>query len=390
MSKRFNALAHLYFTNHNDVDGGRAVMNEMQKAGVHCSRSTYRALFQLHMQRSSPVAAESVLEEMRQAAAAVAEERWKLQKRKDKQRHQARTKSVANRRHEMFATMTKQEREAYLTAHETKRRIKESKMRTQDAMVQAAIKSGEDGRPISAMRVVIDCCYENIMSPRELRSFGQQCALIYATMRRAATPVALHFCSCTGAVKAQLDKMQVEKWRGVRLHAESFEAVFSSSEPVEGEQTTAQQTAAQEVVYLSPDAEEVLGELDRQSVYVIGGLVDRTVKVNQSRSRVHVLNQMGANIRCCRLPIAECFPDAVHKVLNCDTVFAALQTQLHVQAGWVATAAVVAAAAAQEGVAEEEHETREAREAGECWGQALRRVVPARKSGAPKTSTTAQ
>lgn len=34
----------------------------------------------------------------------------------------------------------------------------------------------------------------------------------------------------------------------------------------------------QEIVYLSPDAEDVLDELDPSYVYVIGGIVDRSVR----------------------------------------------------------------------------------------------------------------
>jgi tRNA (guanine9-N1)-methyltransferase len=33
-----------------------------------------------------------------------------------------------------------------------------------------------------------------------------------------------------------------------------------------------------QLVFLSPDAEEVLIELDQDSVYVVGGIVDRTVR----------------------------------------------------------------------------------------------------------------
>lgn len=40
----------------------------------------------------------------------------------------------------------------------------------------------------------------------------------------------------------------------------------------------------QEIVYLSPDAEDVLHELDPSCVYVIGGIVDRSVR---KVSRMH-------------------------------------------------------------------------------------------------------
>ena len=63
-----------------------------------------------------------------------------------------------------------------------------------------------------------------------------------------------------------------------------------------------------ELVYFSPDAEEALDAIDSSKVYVIGGLVDRSIAKNQSLNRA---NSMG--VRCVRLPLAEYYPECLHR-----------------------------------------------------------------------------
>ena len=63
-----------------------------------------------------------------------------------------------------------------------------------------------------------------------------------------------------------------------------------------------------ELVYLSPDADEVLDTIDTSKVYVIGGLVDRSIAKNQSLNRA-----MALDIQCVRLPLAEYYPECLHR-----------------------------------------------------------------------------
>jgi len=69
-----------------------------------------------------------------------------------------------------------------------------------------------------------------------------------------------------------------------------------------------------EIVYLSPDAEEELTELQHEKVYVIGGIVDRTVKKGLSlqRARDH-----GVEVR--KLPLRRIKLLGKY-VLNIDTM----------------------------------------------------------------------
>ena len=59
-------------------------------------------------------------------------------------------------------------------------------------------------------------------------------------------------------------------------------------------------SARESLIYLSPDALETLEVVDKKKVYIIGGIVDKTVKKSVSLSQA-----MREEIECYRLPIRE-------------------------------------------------------------------------------------
>jgi tRNA (guanine9-N1)-methyltransferase len=72
------------------------------------------------------------------------------------------------------------------------------------------------------------------------------------------------------------------------------------------------------IIYLSPEGSEPLMEVDKNAVYVIGGLVDRTIQSCKSFKRGQ---ELGA--RVLRLPISECGSKVVRperRVFNVNTV----------------------------------------------------------------------
>jgi tRNA (guanine9-N1)-methyltransferase len=88
----------------------------------------------------------------------------------------------------------------------------------------------------------------------------------------------------------------------IHLHEEPIESVYH----------------AKDIIYLSPDADDVLLQLDANAVYVIGGIVDRSVRKGQSIGKAS-----GNNYRAMRLPLQECM-DVRKPVLNIDNVLIAL------------------------------------------------------------------
>jgi len=84
---------------------------------------------------------------------------------------------------------------------------------------------------------------------------------------------------------------------------------------VGGVRTQPQQPVARSVIVLSPDADEVLTTLDKDTLYVVPGVIDRTVtsEISLSLARKH-------GFRARRLPIQEYIPKRQTHVLNIDTV----------------------------------------------------------------------
>lgn len=76
-----------------------------------------------------------------------------------------------------------------------------------------------------------------------------------------------------------------------------------------------------EAIFLSPDAEEPLFQLEKDKIYLIGGIVDR------NRCKKYVLNYSNqVNLPCKRLPIKEYVNLNCCHTLNIPTVFEILHT----------------------------------------------------------------
>lgn len=152
----------------------------------------------------------------------------------------------------------------------------------------------------SEVKVCIDLSFNDVNSPREQRSLVKQCTLSYAAVRNSSHGVALHISSLDGGVSEALLGQGMEKWH-IRRHTSSVFDVFDRDC----------------IVMLSPDADEVLEKLEADKVYVVGGIVDRTVRNNLTRDRA-----LCEGVEARRLPVKEFFPQSQSHVMNIDQVVA--------------------------------------------------------------------
>ncbi|KAF0698314.1 Aste57867_11034 [Aphanomyces stellatus] len=189
-------------------------------------------------------------------------------------------------------------------AYDVKLALKKQQQDELDAKLQRAMESG--------LRVVVDLGFLVDQTLRERNSVLKQVASAYGLMKKSTFPslLSLHLASYTGEIAAFCDDKGVSAWKVTR-HANALDELFPNDT----------------VVFLSPDAPTVLTEIDPNTVYVIGGIVDRTVRKSQTLSKA-----TAKAIRTVRLPVQEHMRVRSH-VLNIDSVLLSL-LEVHNHGDW--------------------------------------------------------
>ena len=228
------------------------------------------------------------------------------QKKAWRQRHkEAQHVAVAARataREERMASMDEGERAEFDATERAERdRLYHEKV-AQSQRVDEALTSG--------LRVALDLSYGGRMSSKEQTSLARQLSWCWGANRRAHQPISLHLAGLGTCPPGCLPPVEdVERWKVHRVEADVADAF-----PVD------------DLVFLSPDADEPLETLDSKKVYVIGGLVDSSVQKHTSLQKA---NDLGA--RTVRLPLAEHAPAANPRTPL--TLTAVLEILLAVHAG---------------------------------------------------------
>lgn len=121
----------------------------------------------------------------------------------------------------------------------------------------------------TGIKVCIDLQFEELMNEKELNHLANQIKRVYSSNKASENPFHLHFVNLSKTGKTY--KLCCEKNDGFERYVATFEdrGVIELFNP-------------SEVVYLSPDSEHVIQSLDPSKSYIIGGLVDDSVKKNTS------------------------------------------------------------------------------------------------------------
>lgn len=169
--------------------------------------------------------------------------------------------------------------------------------RKRDLLIERLTRGMQEG-----INVCVDLSYDDtIHNYRERCSLVKQLTLVYAYLKQSPASMHLHLASINPAspLTEKLHKMGFENWYASR-HEGRPESVWDPSR----------------IVILSPDATETLETLESDKIYVIGGIVDRTVR---KAATLTTAQQIGAQTR--RLPLREHLGSMVTHVLNVDHVF---------------------------------------------------------------------
>ncbi|KAL6747133.1 hypothetical protein V8C86DRAFT_3118277 [Haematococcus lacustris] len=131
--------------------------------------------------------------------------------------------------------------------------------------MEALVRDKGAARLLSGPHIVIDCSFatEHCRPGQETTSLAKQVEWAMAFNRRSERPVSLHTTSWQGPVAAAAARINSHTW-DVTCHTQPLLQVFTPEQ-------------ASWVVMLSPDAEHPLVGLQPGRVYVIGGIVDRTI-----------------------------------------------------------------------------------------------------------------
>lgn len=174
-------------------------------------------------------------------------ERERVRKRKEDERKQLNSS---------LKDLTPEERAKAKEAVEAAKQAEHAKKVEQQRKVEAAHHNG--------LKIVVEVAFAEKSNDREIRSLARQLQYCIAANRRAAQPGALHFASYTGPVREFAEeRMGGSRWLA-HFHTKSALELFPK----------------EDIIVMSPDAEEPLTEVDPGKIYLIGGLVDRSIQKN--------------------------------------------------------------------------------------------------------------
>ncbi len=168
-------------------------------------------------------------------------------------------------------------------------------------------------QPAPRLRVAIDLAFSELMNSKELRSLNKQLFHSAAMNRGCGSPLDLYLTSF-GSARLNADALSCVVAQQEKKAARDDSAYQDRPYATIVEESVSEHWDPNEVVYLTPDARVPLEKLNPQRIYVIGGLVDKTVRKKISLRRARELG-----VAVGRLPIGEHSP-GLHPILTLPAV----------------------------------------------------------------------
>ena len=158
----------------------------------------------------------------------------------------------------------------------------------------------------TGLNVVIDCGFEQQMNVKELKSLAQQLNYVHIRMKKSQNLFRLGLINYKGAFVDISKDRNIPNWDFADLEPGDIQDYISK-----------RGLNSENVIYLSPDGEEEVQAFEDNKTYIIGGLVDNTVNLNQTKEKAKE-----HKLKAQRLPLDE-FRKINHfrPCLNINTVF---------------------------------------------------------------------
>ena len=220
-------------------------------------------------------------------------------KNKRRQKKKMKAQKIKMKNYQAVKNMTKEEKEKYYDEY-YKQKIALKEKEKQDLILAYN----------SNFIICFDLNFNTYMDSKEQKSLTAQLALCYNINKHNKKKINFYFTNMTKDLMEQLNKNDAEKWK-VHYSNSPFYLIDDLIK------------LKKEFVYLSPDAEEELDDVSEDKIYIIGGIVDRTVIQNLSMNRVNgIKNDNNCDIKIVtkKLPLLKYIKDVKNTVLNINTV----------------------------------------------------------------------
>lgn len=149
-----------------------------------------------------------------------------------------------------------------------------------------ALKHNRMDNSPNLITVAIDLEFDDLMIDKDVCKCAKQLLWVYAINRKAEMPLQLYYTGLLDGGRLQLALEKNDGYRNwdVRIKNESYTTLFDRKR----------------IVYLTSDSDTVLTKLDKDSVYIVGGLVDHNHHKGLTLERA---TEKG--LRTARLPLGE-------------------------------------------------------------------------------------
>jgi tRNA (guanine9-N1)-methyltransferase len=196
-------------------------------------------------------------------------------------------KKKREERIQLVSQMTKEERVQFYTE-------KEEKLKQQENNVLKGMTSDYS--------IVFDMDYVHLMKIKEIKSLASQLGNCYNLNKKFKIPFRYYLSNYEGEIKQELEAMGSKNW-----HCHFSDKNFTDIPEIT--------QSGKDLIYLSPDSSNILTEVKSDTIYIIGGFVDKPVSKWRSLNKASNLN-----IKTARLPLDDYLKDLANPVLNVNTV----------------------------------------------------------------------
>ena len=129
----------------------------------------------------------------------------------------------------------------------------------------------------NGMRVIIDCDFEHLMDEKCIKSMVRQIVDLYSINKYSTNPFRVILYGVGKQIKEGLEKSDYKNWIGIEIYFKEDYPNFDKfiEDILYKDDKRPMKDIKYNIYYLSADSENNIENIDKNSTYIIGGIVDR-------------------------------------------------------------------------------------------------------------------